>query len=339
MAAVIHRHRRNAESRSCATKRLVASRRSLLVAVVWCCGILLGGTLPALSALPTAVADSTSLPISSVVLLDSSAPAPSVFARIARDIGEQATAPFSLTSNQALWLGAGTLTTAGLFALDDDLDRAVRNLKRDHEWINTANPIITELGGTYGLVGLGAFAGYSLLAGDAKARETSLMAVEAFALSGLWVQVAKSLAGRERPYISYNYSHKAGGEWHGPLAQWTDGKHLPSSAYSSFPSGHTTTAFALATVFAEQYSDSPLVPIIAYTTASLVGISRMIENRHWASDVFVGACLGHLCAKQITSHSTTAPKKSHAAQQPTLQWYVGMAAQTPTIGIVVPVLQ
>lgn len=281
-----------------------------------------------------AIGDSTAMPI----VVDTTAHTPSVFARVVRDIGEQATAPFSITGHQALWLGAGALTTAGLLALDDNLDRSVRNLKRDHKWINTANPIVTELGGNYGLIGLGAFAGYSLLADDAKAQETSLMAVEAFVLSGLWVQVAKNLAGRERPFVSYEYSHAPGGVWHGPLAQWTDESDLPSSAYSSFPSGHTTTAFAIATVFAEQYSDSPVVPIIAYATASIVGITRMVENRHWASDVFVGACLGHLCAKQITSHSTTAPGKSHAAAQqpPALQWYIGMANQGTTIGVVVP---
>lgn len=308
---------------------------SFHLVLLLCCGALSARELPIL-----ATPDSSAQPVRNITLPDSTTPTPSVIARVLRDVGEQATAPFSLTTNQALWLGAGTLSTAGLIAIDNDLDRAVRNLKRDHEWINTANPIVTELGGSYGLIGLGVFTGYSFLADDAKAKETSLMAVEAFALSGLWVQVAKHLAGRERPFISYEYSHKPGGEWHGPLAQWLDDEHLPSSAYSSFPSGHTTTAFALATVFAEQYSDSPLVPIIAYTTASIVGVSRMIENRHWASDVFVGACLGHLCAKQITSHSTTAPNKNHAATspQPAVQWYISMATQTPTIGIVVPLL-
>lgn len=287
---------------------------------------------PVLSA---TTADSTTAPTRAT--MDTTTHAPSVFARVIRDIGEQVTAPFSIGGHQALWLGAGALTTAGLLALDNDLDRSVRNLKSDHKWIHTTSPIVTELGGHYGLIGLGAFAGYSLLANDAKAQETSLMAVEAFVLSGLWVQVAKNLAGRERPYISYQYSRAPGGKWHGPLAQWTDGRDLPSSAYSSFPSGHTTTAFAIATVFAEQYSDSPLVPIIAYATASVVGITRMVENRHWASDVFVGACLGHLCAKQITSHSTTASGSSTTTAQPNpaMQWYIGMTEQTPTIGIIV----
>jgi hypothetical protein len=51
-----------------------------------------------------------------------------------------------------------------------------------------------------------------------------------------------------------------------------------------------------------QYSDTKAVPIIAYTVASLVGISRLTEHEHWASDVFVGGCIGYLCGRQVVLH-------------------------------------
>ncbi|TAL76684.1 MAG: phosphatase PAP2 family protein, partial [Bacteroidetes bacterium] len=77
--------------------------------------------------------------------------------------------------------------------------------------------------------------------------------------------------------------------------------------FDSFPSGHTATAFSIATVFASQYNDTKAIPILSYSLASLVGISRLTEHEHWASDVFSGALLGYLCGKQVVSHF----KKTH----------------------------
>ena len=51
-----------------------------------------------------------------------------------------------------------------------------------------------------------------------------------------------------------------------------------------------------------QYKDKPAVPIISYSAATLVGISRLTEQKHWASDVFVGALLGYVCGRQVVSH-------------------------------------
>jgi len=36
--------------------------------------------------------------------------------------------------------------------------------------------------------------------------------------------------------------------------------------------------------------------------ATLVGISRLTEHQHWASDIFVGGLLGYVCGKQVVSH-------------------------------------
>lgn len=67
----------------------------------------------------------------------------------------------------------------------------------------------------------------------------------------------------------------------------------------SFFSGHASAAFSLATVVAEVYKDKPMVPYIAYGAATLVAYSRVHDNKHWASDVIVGAVAGHLITKII----------------------------------------
>jgi len=67
----------------------------------------------------------------------------------------------------------------------------------------------------------------------------------------------------------------------------------PGQSSDSFPSGHTMGAFAVATVFAREYSGNRAVPWIAYGGATMIGLSRIALGRHFPSDVLVGAVLGH----------------------------------------------
>jgi hypothetical protein len=73
-----------------------------------------------------------------------------------------------------------------------------------------------------------------------------------------------------------------------------------SGARNSFPSGHTTQAFAAATIFAKEYGyRSPWYSIGAYTVATGVGAMRILNNRHWFSDVLAGAGIGVLSANLV----------------------------------------
>ena len=95
----------------------------------------------------------------------------------------------------------------------------------------------------------------------------------------------------------------------GGLVKFAVGRHRPgdgqgSSSYDpfhkfdrSFPSGHAARSFAVAAVFAERY-DYP-VPLIAYSAASLISLSRIYQNDHFASDVLAGAGLGFLIGKAL----------------------------------------
>ena len=72
----------------------------------------------------------------------------------------------------------------------------------------------------------------------------------------------------------------------------------PFSSNASFPSGHVTQAFAVASVIAEHY-DSPFIKIGSYGVASMVGYARMERNAHWASDVLAGAIIGTVVGRTI----------------------------------------
>jgi membrane-associated phospholipid phosphatase len=84
-------------------------------------------------------------------------------------------------------------------------------------------------------------------------------------------------------------------------------------AYSSFPSGHTIAGFAAAAVFTSEASRSwPhsgwIVGPVLYGSASLVGLSRMYDNQHWASDVVLGAGLGTFVGIKVVQYAHNHPR-------------------------------
>jgi membrane-associated phospholipid phosphatase len=68
----------------------------------------------------------------------------------------------------------------------------------------------------------------------------------------------------------------------------------------SFPSGHTAQAFCVATFMHKELGHKSVwYSIGAYTMASAVGVMRVLNNKHWISDVLVGAGIGTLSTNLI----------------------------------------
>lgn len=144
---------------------------------------------------------------------------------------------------------------------------------------------VTPLG-SYAGIGVSAVSlGAGLLFQNAELRDTGRDAVEAelFA-AGIVTPILKRTVGRLRP------------------AQGSDAdEYRPFSNDQSFPSGHATEAFAVASVFAAR-SRGWVVPVIAYALASGVGLARMNDRAHFASDVvagaFIGTAIGHTVVRR-----------------------------------------
>lgn len=220
------------------------------------------------------------------------------------NLGEDVKAPSHYNTKQWLIAGAAVGITAALIFADEDIDEWARTLKERHNWINKTSPVVTQFGGSAGVYTLIATGLISAALKNEKGVQTSLLASQAVINSGITGYIIKHITGRERPKAAYIYSQQDGGKWNGPFGRYTQILPYKRSgfAFDAFPSGHTATAFSIATVFASQYNDIKGVPFFCYTAATAVGMSRLTEHEHWASDVFVGALLGYLSGKQVVRH-------------------------------------
>ena len=100
--------------------------------------------------------------------------------------------------------------------------------------------------------------------------------------AGLFVQILKYTVGRTRPEL-----------WLGPF------QHARAAA-TSFPSGHTVGAFALAGVLVFT-ARSWTLRVVAFLLAAAVGLARIFAFRHWSSDVLASAIVGLLVAAVVTA--------------------------------------
>jgi membrane-associated phospholipid phosphatase len=80
--------------------------------------------------------------------------------------------------------------------------------------------------------------------------------------------------------------------------KYVAGRTRPDGTDRSFPSGHTSSAFATATVLQRHYGWKVGIP--AYALASYVGASRLNANKHYLSDVAFGAALGIIAGRTVT---------------------------------------
>jgi membrane-associated phospholipid phosphatase len=90
------------------------------------------------------------------------------------------------------------------------------------------------------------------------------------------------------------------------------GQGLSNGSRQSFPSGHTTTAFAAAAAVTSEVKRmwpkyTWYVAPVMYGGATLVGLSRMYHNRHWASDVALGAGIGTFSGLKVVKYSHAHP--------------------------------
>jgi membrane-associated phospholipid phosphatase len=222
------------------------------------------------------------------------------FILLGSSLKQEFTKPFHMTKKDWGNFGKFAAFTVALSFADEPIQQSALKLRERNTGINTVSKYVTNFGGAYEAITLAGLGAYGLIFKNQKLVTTTLLATQSYITAGALAVVLKFVSGRTRPSY-YDPSVEAEPKFVGPFSKTSrdaNGKWVNSS----FPSGHTTVAFAAATVFASEYKDHPIVPIIAYSAATLIGLSRITENKHWTTDVFVGAVLGFLSGKQVVNN-------------------------------------
>lgn len=181
------------------------------------------------------------------------------------------TAPFHLDRGDMKWVVPGSIGLMALFTTDritgDEIGESDRQV--------TVSRRISNIGSIYSLSAVaGAFYFVGRAKNDSRARETGLLSAEAMINSIIVEGALKGITQRARPLDGVERS------------EFFDGG-------SSFPSGHSTQAWAVAAVIANEYKHRPAVQIAAYGIASAISVARFTGHKHYISDVVAGSALGY----------------------------------------------
>jgi membrane-associated phospholipid phosphatase len=196
-------------------------------------------------------------------------------------------APVHWQKQQWIMAGGVCAVTGGLIAFDRQINLYTQ--QKRNSYTDTLSKLFFEpIGrGIYSFPILGAFGLHHAITGNERSGRVFYLGAKSAAISALLVTVLKYTFERHRPYQDNPANPYQWEFYRGKLK------------YRSFPSGHTITAFSVATIIATEFNNNWYVPLICYTLAGLAGLSRMNDNKHWASDVFMGAALGFSVSKMI----------------------------------------
>lgn len=233
------------------------------------------------------------------------------FILLGSDLKQAFTKPFHMKSRDWKYLGIATGIIAPLTFADPPVQRLALRLRNANASLRRTSRFVTNFGGPYEFYTLSALGAYGFIFKNQKMKTTTLLATQSYITAAAVESMVKFLTGRTRPSF-YAPNKVAKPTFKGPFAKSID--YTGAKTNSSFPSGHTTVAFAAATVYALQYKDKPWVPVLCYASASLIGLSRITENKHWLTDVLVGGALGYLTGRQVVNNyhrysSLKAPKQ------------------------------
>ncbi len=204
--------------------------------------------------------------------------------------------PGKFNSKDWLTFSAVTVATASSFLIDEEVKSFVldnRNnfsdglFKIDDYYHLEAVTIITT--GTYL---------YGLASRNEKTRQLGLHLAEASVYAGIINAAIKFITGRSRPFTEEGKS--------------SFGFFNFDFAHTSLPSGHTTLAFAFSTVMANEHKNI-FWKAGWFTASALVGAARIYNNKHWLSDVILGATIGYFVGDFVNKDSKNSSKQENSS--------------------------
>jgi membrane-associated phospholipid phosphatase len=141
------------------------------------------------------------------------------------------------------------------------------------------------------------------LSKDDRLAQLGLHGTEALVVGGATAEILKNVFGRARPYVDTVPNPD---NWQLLRGFNSDNR------FQSFPSSHTVAGFAAAAAVTTTTSRwwpnaTWVIGPTMYGGAALIGLARMYENRHWASDVIMGAAIGTFAGTKVVRYHRTHP--------------------------------
>jgi membrane-associated phospholipid phosphatase len=208
-----------------------------------------------------------------------------------------------LTHRDLVAAGALVAATAALLPFDERIAEAFRDPGPQRSGaLRTSARVFNTLGDPGTLVaGVLAF-GVGRAVRSPHMADLGLHATEAIVLSGAVTGLVKGVAGRQRPFVDRTDADA-----------FSLGGGFGRGTRASFPSGHTTAAFAAAAAITEESRDwwpagRWAVAAVMYGGAATVGLARMYDDKHWASDVVLGAGIGTLSGLAVVRYNHARPR-------------------------------
>jgi len=202
--------------------------------------------------------------------------------------------------------GAFVVATRAARPFDKRAAEALQRPERQRRWIFQEGSAIVRTIAVPGapIIGTTMYA-VGRLSHDERLAEVGLHGTEALFAGELVGSVLKDLFGRARPYVDTTGPNPDDWQLLRGLRRGSD--------YQSYPSGHTVAAFTAAAAVSTETSvwwpvaTYTLIGPVLYVGAAAVGVSRMYNNRHWASDVILGAAIGTFAGIKVVRYHRTHP--------------------------------
>ena len=223
-----------------------------------------------------------------------------VFGASASTLQAQAapTTPRLFTRSDVIWSAAFLVGSVALSTADVRITRSWTDSAAHSKGLDKLAKNFAKVQEGTLTVGNIALWGIARLAHAPAMADITFHAAESVVVGSIASQVIRGPLGRSRPYET-NYSDQYDFHFF---------KGFGNFKYRAFPSIHTASSFAVATVYTlETQRRTPgatwIVAPIAYALAAGPGVARMYNGQHWASDILSGAFLGTLAGAKVVRYN------------------------------------